>query len=225
MAKMILLHGSEQIVQLPSLGKGKPYNDYGQGFYCTTETLQACEWACRKNRDGFVNYYEWQSDEMKILQLNDPAHTVLNWIAVLLQNRTFRVNSEMAAQAREYLIRHFSIDTGKYDAIIGYRADDSYFSFARAFVNNEISLKQLSYAMKLGELGEQFVLKSEKAFSAIRFISCEQVSNAMYFPRRKQRDEAARAAFCEEGDRDDLNGLFIRDIIRERILPDDPRIR
>ena len=47
----------------------------------------------------------------------------------------------------------------------------------------------------------------------------------MYFPRRKQRDDAARAAFREERDRDDLNGLFIRDIIRERILPDDPRIR
>ena len=111
------------------------------------------------------------------------------------------------------------------DAIIGYRADDSYFSFARAFVNNEISLRQLSYAMKLGELGEQFVLKSEKAFSSIRFISSEKVSNAVYFPRRKQRDDAARAAFREELDRGDLDGLFIRDIIRERILPDDPRLR
>ena len=125
----------------------------------------------------------------------------------------------------EWLTTHFLPDIDRFDAIIGYRADDSYFSFARAFVNNEISLKQLSYAMKLGELGEQFVLKSEKAFSAIHFISSEQVSNAMYFPRRKQRDDAARAAFREERDRDDLNGLFIRDIIRERILPDDPRIR
>ena len=79
----------------------------------------------------------------------------------------------------EWLTTHFLPDIERFDAVIGYRADDSYFSFARAFVNNEISLKQLSYAMKLGELGEQFVLKSEKAFSAIRFISCEQVSNAM----------------------------------------------
>ncbi len=79
--------------------------------------------------------------------------------------------------------------------------------------------------MKLGELGEQFVLKSEKAFASIRFISSEEVSNAVYFPKRKQRDDAARAAFREELDRDDLNGLFIRDIIRERILPDDPRLR
>ena len=79
--------------------------------------------------------------------------------------------------------------------------------------------------MKLGELGEQFVLKSEKAFSSIRFISSEKVSNAVYFPRRKQRDDAARAAFQQELDRDDLDGLFMRDIIREKVMPDDPRLR
>ena len=43
--------------------------------------------------------------------------------------------------------------------VIGYRADDSYFSFARAFVNNEISLEQLSYAMRLGKLGELVCIK------------------------------------------------------------------
>ena len=48
-----------------------------------------------------------------------------------------------------------------------------YFSFARAFINNEISLAQLSYAMRLGKLGEQFVLKSPVAFERIRFVSYE----------------------------------------------------
>lgn len=57
---------------------------------------------------------------------------------------------------------NFLIDITGYDVIIGYRADDSYFSFARAFINNEISLTQLSYAMKLGKLGEQIVLKVQK---------------------------------------------------------------
>ena len=113
MGKMILLHGSEKIVQHPSYGGGKPYNDYGKGFYCTTEPELACEWACKNNRDGFVNSYEWQSDDMRILHLDDPTHTVLNWIAVLLKNRTFRLNSEIAVQAREYLISHFAVDTGK----------------------------------------------------------------------------------------------------------------
>ncbi|MBR2627880.1 MAG: DUF3990 domain-containing protein, partial [Peptococcaceae bacterium] len=39
--------------------------------------------------------------------------------------------------------------------MIGYRADDSYFSFANAFLNNTLSLRQLEKAMMLGKHGEQ----------------------------------------------------------------------
>ena len=225
MSNMILYHGSPEIVRKPEYGKGKPYNDYGRGFYCTENLDLAREWACGENVDGFVNRYEIDPAELKILRLSSGDYTILHWLALLMKYRRIRISGPIMRQGMEWLTAHFLPEIDRFDAIIGYRADDSYFSFARAFVNNEISLRQLSYAMKLGELGEQFVLKSEKAFSAIRFIASEEVSNATYFPRRKQRDDAARAAFREELDRDDLNGLFIRDIIRERILPDDPRLR
>ena len=225
MSNMILYHGSPEIVRKPEYGKGKPYNDYGRGFYCTENLDLAREWACGENTDGFVNRYEIDPAELEILRLSSGDYTILHWLALLMKSRRIRISGPIMRQGMEWLTAHFLPEIDRFDAIIGYRADDSYFSFARAFVNNEISLRQLSYAMKLGELGEQFVLKSEKAFSAIRFISSEEVSNATYFPRRKQRDDAARAAFREELDRDDLNGLFIRDIIRERILPDDPRLR
>ena len=86
--------------------------------------------------------------------------------------------------------------------------------------------ERVSDTIKEVELnGDVKVLKSEKAFASIRFISCEEVSCAVYFPKRKQRDDAARAAFRKELDREDLDGLFIRDIVRGRILPDDPRLR
>ncbi len=38
------------------------------------------------------------------------------------------------------------------------------FRLSEIFVNNAISVEQLSNAMRLGKLGEQVVLKSEKAF-------------------------------------------------------------
>ncbi|MDR3185588.1 MAG: DUF3990 domain-containing protein, partial [Christensenellaceae bacterium] len=31
--KYIIYHGSHESVEKPELQKGKPYNDYGQGFY------------------------------------------------------------------------------------------------------------------------------------------------------------------------------------------------
>ena len=125
----------------------------------------------------------------------------------------------------DWLKEHFLIDLIPYDAVIGYRADDSYFSFARAFINNEISLKQLSYAMQLGKLGEQFVLKSPAAFEKIQFVSYEIADDTVYYAKRKARDDEARAAFRAELEKDDIDGLYMRDIIREEVQANDPRLR
>lgn len=46
MDKIIIYHGSSEIVKQPVYGKGKPYNDYGIGFYCTEHLELAKEWAC-----------------------------------------------------------------------------------------------------------------------------------------------------------------------------------
>ena len=105
------------------------------------------------------------------------------------------------------------------------RADDSYFSFARAFISNEISLSQLNYAMRLGKLGEQYVLKSEKAFQQIEFKTAELADNTIYYARRKIRDDEARNAFFVELEKEDLNGIYMRDIIREGMTSDDARLR
>jgi len=225
MNKLTLYHGSPEIIFKPEFGKGKPYNDYGRGFYCTENIELAKEWACSENSDGFVNQYEITVDGLKILNLSSENYTILHWLALLMTYRMFRLSTPVMKRAAEWLTAHYLPDIKNFDAIVGYRADDSYFSFARAFVNNEISLHQLAYAMKLGKLGEQFVLKSERAFSVIRFISYTEIRNSIYYPLRRQRDNAARAAYREELDREDLDGLYMREIIREGILPNDSRLR
>jgi hypothetical protein len=222
---MILYHGSPEIVQTPEYDKGKPYNDYGMGFYCTENEDLAKEWACSENSDGYVNQYVINPLELWILNLASREYTILHWLALLMKFRQIRVSTPVMRRSVEWLIENYLPDIDRFDAIVGYRADDSYFSFARAFANNEISLRQLSYAMRLGGLGEQFVLKSKKAFSLIRFVSSMEVPYTVYLPKRKQRDDNARAAFREELEREDLDGLFIRDIVREGIKPDDPRLQ
>ena len=86
-------------------------------------------------------------------------------------------------------------------------------------------MSQLSYAMRLGKLGEQFVLKSPTAFARIKFISYEIADNTVYYAKRKARDDKARESFRKELEKDSLNGLYMRDIIREEIKADDPRLR
>ena len=128
-------------------------------------------------------------------------------------------------EAKKQLLERFLPDFSKADVIRGYRADDSYFSFARAFLGNEISLRQLSLAMRLGQLGEQVVLKSKKAFGRLRYSGNVLAEAKTYYPKRLARDTAARAAFKKEASNPDLDGIFMRDILREHMERDDARLR
>ena len=225
MSRLTIYHGSPEVIEQPQFGKGKTYNDYGKGFYCTENIELAREWACTEDVDGFANKYDIDMSNLNVLNLLSSEYTILHWLAILMKNRKVRLSTPVMKRGREWLVEHFMPDTKGYDVIIGYRADDSYFSFARAFVNNEISLNQLSYAMRLGKLGEQVVLKSKKAFDEIKFVSYEVCDNTIYYAKRKARDDEAREAFNAELEKEDLDGIYMRDIIREEVTPDDARLR
>ena len=162
-ASIELWHGSSHVIKHPEYGLVKPNNDYGRGFYCTRSVELAKEWACAGLDDGFANRYTLTTDGLLFLDLSQPPYTILNWLAMLVENRRFQPTTAVAAQGIEYLKQVFLPDASQADVIVGYRADDSYFSFARAFVNNAISIDQLAEAMRLGELGKQIVLASVSA--------------------------------------------------------------
>lgn len=209
----MLYHGSTCVVGQPIFGKGKTYDDYGQGFYCTENIELAKEWACLEGIDGFANCYSIDKEKLSILNLSDRKYSILHWLTILSENRKIRISTPLMKKGIDWLQRNFHIDASSYDAIIGYRADDSYFSFARAFLSNQISLGQLSYAMKLGKLGEQFVLMSKKAFDLIEFKGYEIADSSTYFVKRKARDENARKSYLRILKEID-DGLYLRDLIR-----------
>ena len=224
---MILYHGSSEIVEVPVYGIGSETNDYGRGFYCTEIEELAKEWACPTVKNGFSNKYEFDLSDLKVLHLNNEGYNILNWIAILLNNRQFPKRSPIARQASAYILNEFLPDISGYDVIWGYRADDSYFSYAKDFLNNTISVNQLSQAMKLGELGEQVVLMSPKAFTKIKFLGYEIVDGSIYNPRRMNRENRARAAYLGDhgaGFEISSDDLFVRDIISQQVKNDDPRL-
>ena len=90
--KIILYHGSTQIIRTPEYGIGNRYNDYGLGFYCTEELELAKEWACSSEADGFANKYVLKTDGLSILDLSCGKYHILNWLAILLDNRKFCMN-------------------------------------------------------------------------------------------------------------------------------------
>ena len=221
-----LYHGSSNIIEKPLFGYGKPYNDYGLGFYCTDNLDLAKEWGVSKNQNGYANCYELECEDLRIHDLNAPEYCILHWLTVLLKNREFDVPSVLALEAKEYLLANFAVDYENYDAIIGYRADDSYFSFAQDFINGTISYRQLNNAMHLGKLGQQFVLKSKTTFDRIKFISSEIAENSEWYTKKMIRDKKARREyFSVERNRRQRGDLYITQIIDEEMKPDDSRLR
>ena len=77
--------------------------------------------------------------------------------------------------------------------------------------------------MRPGKLGAQIVIKSEYAFSKIRFEGFEVAQKEQFYVLRKTRDDEASQTYLdilEEGE----DGLYIQDILRGGISNDDPRI-
>lgn len=215
MNKITLYHGSDKIISEPKCNLGKKYNDYGQGLYCTKHIELAKEWAVDEGRDGFVNIYEIDLAGLKILDLNSDSYSILHWLTVLLEHRNISVNTPVAIDGLEYLKEHYHVALDDYDLIIGYRADDSYFSFARAFISNSISVSQLQQAMYLGELGIQYFIKSEKAFSKLKFIEAIPVDSAEYYSNKVLRDSNARKNYKRITESIDKNGTFLLDLMRK----------
>ncbi len=223
--KKALYHGSQSIIDSPQYGQGSRHNDYGRGFYLTEEAELAKEWACAKNTDGFLNQYEIDLQHLKILNLNDDRYCILHWLALLAKNRTYWQRGSIAEEAKRYIQDYFLIDISPYDIVIGYRADDSYFSFAQDFVAGTISYEKLSEAMRLGKLGEQVVLKSQRAFEAIRFIGCEPVFAEEYYTKKISRDRNARREYRKNIKKSShKDELYILDIMREGMKDGDARL-
>lgn len=224
--KITLYHGSNMIVRNPEFGKGNSRNDYGLGFYCTKDPDLAKEWACGSRAGGYSNIYNLEISALEILDLSSEAYGILNWLAALIDNRTFLISNPIAAEAKEYLTAWFLPNFNAVDVVVGNRADDSYFTFALDFLNNTISVRQLKRAMALGSLGKQFVLKSRKAFDQIQFVRSEPADGDIYFEKRRKRDAEARKEYLQnERNMANMNDdIYMIDILRQEMKQNDARL-
>jgi hypothetical protein len=130
-----IYHGGERIVRTPAFGTGRPYNDFGLGFYCTEYPQYAAEWAAGSGSSGFVSSYSIDYDGLRIINLCSTQYTPLHWLSLLFSYREFDLSSDTAYRAGEYINKYFSVDHQASDCIIGYRADNRCFMFAQDFLD------------------------------------------------------------------------------------------
>jgi len=75
--------------------------------------------------------------------------------------------------------------------------------------------------MKLGELGKQIVLISEKAFDALSFLESEAVDVKVYYAKRATRDLKARKDYDTSFSDHAKDEKYINDIMREEARDED----
>ena len=110
MGIITLYHGTPNKLVVPQYGGGDEKHDYGKGFYLTESIELAKEWACNEGVDGFVNEYELETDGLKILDLSSDEYTLLHWLALLVDNRRFRVSTPVMRRGLEWLKEHWVDD-------------------------------------------------------------------------------------------------------------------
>lgn len=210
--KLVLYHGSKLIVKNPDVAHSRPAADFGFGFYCTASKVAAEEWAACDGTDGFVNAYSATVDSFKLLDLTESRDCLLPWISLLLSFRMFRIATPLVSKSCTWLQNFYPTDISRYDCIKAFRADDSYFSCVKKFLNGEISVGHL-WAVLYGdsERTVQFVLKKPKLAKTLIFMSGNTVQGQIMHSMRVKNDLNVRKKLAQPPSEDDA--LFIKNLI------------
>lgn len=208
---MILYHGSPNKAFIPEYGKGEEKHDYGRGFYLTEQKELAKEWAvCNPNGgNGWLHKYCLDYNGLKVFDFEQAG--VLPWLAELMKHRAADTSRRYKLLSEKFILK-YGISMDNYDVIRGWRANASYFYIAKAFVRDEIDICILEELFRLGDLGIQYCLKSEKAFHALtEDLQALEVVDFMTFNEQYNlRDQAARHAMKEliNSDRNRVMNVF-----------------
>ena len=155
----------------------------------------ASEWSvCNPvEKNGWVHKFMLDTRELKILDFE--KYDILSWLAELMKHRDADTGRRYKVLAPRF-IEKYQISTEGYDVIKGWRANASYFYIAKCFVRDEVDISILPDLLKLGDLGIQYCLKSEKAFQALReeHSALKEVEFSKANPQYIQRDRTAREA-------------------------------
>lgn len=193
MAILTLYHGTPDEVVEPTFGKGNDKHDYGRRFYLTDDINLAKEWAvCLPiGRDGYIHKFELNIEGLKILDFQ--KYNILYWLAELMKHRPAADSRRYQVLAHKFITK-YSIDTSMCDVITGWRADASYFFIAKEFVRDNIDLDILKELLTIGNLGIQYCIKSELAYSQLHEVKEElqKVPFDLFNAKYNQRDTDAR---------------------------------
>lgn len=159
---MILYHGSNMIVEKPKLIEQNRFLDFGYGFYTTTNSSQAENFAkkvvVRRGGTPIVNIYEIDEKAgngvLKIKRFNAPDE---EWLEFVCAHRNGMYTGE------------------QFDLIIGAVANDDVYRTLQVYSSGLLTKEQAIEALKIKKLFDQYVFATNEAISLLKFVKSEEV--------------------------------------------------
>ncbi len=157
---MIVFHGSCYKIEQPKIINSNRALDFGEGFYTTSNFLQAKKWAQRvsyRNNDThkIVNKYDFDFDhavnKLNVLIFNTADEKWLDFVCLNRQNKY----------------------TGDYDIAIGPVADDQVYKVIVQYENGYIDKLETLKRLKTEQLTDQILFHTERSLEYLTFISSE----------------------------------------------------
>jgi hypothetical protein len=139
----------------------------------------------------------------------EPAY----WLAALAKYRYGSRETRIRRESRLAFMQMFSVDCEKYELIKGWRADDRYFAYLSDFLGGAISYEAVVQAMKLGNLGQQIVIKGANAYAQKKQVDKFVIAGDEYLRFQNLYLEKERQANLALTEIRDIPGRVLTEIL------------
>ena len=153
--KLILYHGSQEIVEFPEIRLQRYNKDFYFGFYCTNIKSQAVRWAARFDGKGYLSEFEYIPD-------------------IKLNVRTFY---DMTEEWLDFIVDCRLGKPHNFDIVEGPMANDTIFNYVQDFADQKISREAFWALAKFSRPTHQISCHTARALATLRFIRGLEVAN------------------------------------------------
>jgi hypothetical protein len=178
--KITLFHGSCHVFDKIDVSRGKPYKDFGPGFYTSQDRKHAERLAIRnraieiarlsrrnfnKDADAWLYRYEFDLENLVDLNLRNFPGAGRDWMRFVVQNRTSNRR------------------THDYDIITGPTANDNtsnaiqlFFAGAYGDITTDRAIDMLITNIEPDNLPQQYYFGTQKSAVLLKFLSKERIA-------------------------------------------------
>jgi hypothetical protein len=144
---LIYLHGSDEVIEHPTIVKSKYARNFGDGFYCTLLEKHAIRVATRYDKPGIINIYEFNNDfGISILKFDGMTE---EWLDFIIDCRSGKKHP--------------------YDIVEGPSVDDIIFNHLYDYIFNKITRDVFWDLVRFTRPTNEISFNTNKALSRLDF--------------------------------------------------------